>query len=137
MGLKTTKVKNWAGDIKIISNGNIGDLINYSLTDTVFSIDIDISYDEDIDHAIEVLNKEMPLRMIHCKDLLVAPKAAGVSELADSGVRIRIFATTPAEKQYAVSRDLLKVCKQILDDYKIEIPYNHLVVETVKSDSHD
>lgn len=132
IGLKTTKIRNWMGNIKIVSNKDISDLINYSLTDTVFSTTVDISYDADIDSVIELLNKEMPLRLSNNPDLLVAPKVAGVSELAASGVRLTIVTTTISEKQYAISRELLKIIKQILDENNIEIPYNQIVVTSKK-----
>ena len=53
IGLRTTRLVNAAGEIRIIRNGSISDLSNFSRTFSVAVALIDISYDEDIDKVIK------------------------------------------------------------------------------------
>jgi small conductance mechanosensitive channel len=65
LGLKTTKLRSETGEIKILSNRNIAEIINYSLEKTSDYIDIDLAYDNDentvnkmFDEVIVKLSKE-------------------------------------------------------------------------------
>ena len=49
LGLKTTKIKAYTGEIKIIANRNITEVINYSTMNAKCIIDINTSYENDIE----------------------------------------------------------------------------------------
>ena len=132
IGLKTTRVQNWKNDIKIFSNGNITESINYSLADSFAVIEFGISYGSDIQRTLELLEQELPKHMDKLPDLIDIPKVLGVTDLASSSVNIRVIAKTNPETQYAVERKLRQAIKELLDENGIEIPFPQVVVHDAK-----
>ncbi len=128
IGLKTTRIKNWKQDIKIISNGSITELMNYSIAHSMAVVEFGISYDSDIQKTTDILNEELPKFKNTNPDIVEAPVLLGVTDLADSSVNMRVICRTQPEKQYAVERSLRQRIKEILDENGIEIPFPQIVV---------
>lgn len=122
LGLKTTKIRNWQGQVKILSNSEVTNLINCSLNDTVFSTTFDISYQADVEKAIEVVNKELPIRLKNHDSLLDKPCCNGVSGLTSRSVTLNVVATAKNESHYQLTRDINTCIKGILQDYNIKFP---------------
>ena len=57
LGLKSTKIKANTGEIKIISNHLVADVINYSLSDSLAIVDIDIAYESNLEKVEKVFAK--------------------------------------------------------------------------------
>ncbi|MCR3905535.1 MAG: mechanosensitive ion channel family protein [Tenericutes bacterium] len=128
IGLKTTKLRNWKGDVKILSNGEISTLLNYSINPSTAIVDFGIAYQESAQRTIELLNEELPKLRANLPDIIEDPKVVGVINLNNSSVDMRVVAKTLNEKHYAVERELRKEIKRILDDNNIEIPFPQVVV---------
>lgn len=128
IGLKTTRIKNWKQDIKIIANGSIGDMTNFSKTQSIGIIEFGIAYKEDIQKVIELLNQELPKTKDVYSDIIEEPTVLGVTELANSSVNIRVIVKTNTEKHYAVERGIRQTIKEILDKNNIEIPFPQMVI---------
>ena len=128
VGLKTTKLKAYTGEIKFISNRNIDEVINHSLASSLAIIDIPIPYEVDINKVEKILNDKCLELSKQLKNLKGKIEILGVEDLADSSVKIRIQAETKPLKQYEVKRQILKEIKEELDKHKISIPYNQVVI---------
>lgn len=128
IGLKTTKIRNWKGDTKIVSNGQISTLINFSRNFSVALADFSIAYREDVQKTIDLLTVELPKIRPLFPVIIEDPIVLGVTELASSGVNMRVMAKTESEQHYAVERALRKRIKEILDENGIEIPFPQIVV---------
>lgn len=55
LGLKTTRIKSYTGDVKIISNRNITEVVNHTMVENNALIDIMVDYHTDLKLAREVL----------------------------------------------------------------------------------
>lgn len=132
IGLKSSKVKNWKQDIKIINNGNITELINYTLTPSTAIIEFGIGYKEDIQKTIDLLNAELPTFRLKFPVVLEDPQVLGVTELADSSVIIRVIVRTEIEKHYGIERAFRQRIKELLDLNDIEIPFPQIVLNQPK-----
>jgi len=128
IGLKTTRVRNWKGDVKIISNGEISSLINFSRNFSIAVAEFGIAYKEDVQKTIDLLKEELPKMRPEFPVIIEDPQVLGVIELASSGVNLRVIAKTLSEQHYAIERELRKRIKQILDENNIEIPFPQVVV---------
>jgi len=102
IGLKTTKVRNWRGEVKIFSNGSINIVSNFSMNPSIGIIDFGISYQEDAQRTIDLLKSELPKIKAFLPDIIEDPLVLGVVELADSSVNIRVIVKTITEKHYGV-----------------------------------
>lgn len=127
LGLKTTKIKGFSGEIKMLSNRNITEVINYSLEKSTSIVDVSISYDQDINKVEEVL---LSLNNIISKnkDIIGKIELLGVQELAASSVVYRFSVQTKPSKAAIVNRYLLKLVKETFDSNNIEIPYQKVVI---------
>ncbi|TNF06975.1 MAG: mechanosensitive ion channel family protein [Bacillota bacterium] len=128
IGLKTTKVRNWKGEVKIVNNGEISTLINYSINPSVAIVDFGIAYKEDIKKTTDILNLELPKMRLEFPNIIEDPKVIGVINLAGSSVDLRVIAKTVNEQHYAIERAIRQRIKEILNEHNIEIPFPQIVI---------
>ena len=122
LGLKTTKIRNWQGQVKIMANSDVTNLINCSLNNTVFSTTFDISYQADVEKAIELVNKELPIRLAGREEIIDMPRCNGVSTLSARSITLNVVATAKPESHYQLTRDINKAVKLILEENNIKFP---------------
>lgn len=127
--LRTTVVKNAAGDLYTVPNGSISDVINHSRSERTVFIEAPISYESDINNALAALRQAAETAEKEMDELNGVPEILGVSMLGESGVNIKLCAKCAPGDQFAVERELLKRLKYALDNAGIEIPYNHIVIQ--------
>lgn len=128
IGLRTTKIKTWTGELHILPNGNITEVTNFSLYNSMAVVDLSLSYDSDIKKVETVISevlKEMPNKY---EEIVKVPEILGVQNLAASDVVLRIAAETLPMKHFIVARALRKELKECLDRNGIEIPYPRMVM---------
>ncbi len=132
IGLKTTKVKNWKGEIRIMNNGDVTNLIQFSKELSVAVIDFGIAYHEDVQKTTEVLTLELPKIRNEFPEIVEDPKVLGVINLNNSSVDMRVICKTLNEQHYGVERAIRQRIKLILDEHGIEIPFPQVVVHQPK-----
>ena len=129
LGVRTTRIKAYTGEVKIIANRNISELTNYTLNENIFLIDIMVSYSDDIPKVKKVLtgicNKQE-------KGTDYKYEVLGVDDLGDSGVVIKVAITCPYEDRIALGRKFKEEVKLTFDKEGIEIPFPQVVVHNGK-----
>lgn len=130
LGLRTTKVKAYTGEIKCISNSSFTEVINYSLSNTELFLKLGVSYNTDIDKLEEVLEgvKDDILKVENVKDVTFL----GVDELSESAIIYIIQISCKSMTAIGVKRKVLKLIKQEFDKKGISIPYNTVDVNIRK-----
>ncbi len=128
MTLRVTTVRDFNGDLHIIPNGIIDKVTNKCRGDMRALVEVGISYEENIDHAISVLNDLCEKIKKENKNIVEGPNVLGVSKLGESDVVLSIVAKTTPMEQWAVERELRKRIKETFDQKGIEIPYPRRVV---------
>lgn len=134
LGLKTTRIRSYTGEVKILSNRNISEVINYSQMPSVALVDVSVAYEEDYSKVEKVLNNlfqdiKKNNRIPFLKNDI---KVLGIEELSGSAVIIRIMAETESCKQYDVQRLIMKEIKEKFDKANIKIPYPQIEVHNGK-----
>jgi len=132
LGMKTTRIKAFTGEILIIPNHLITEVINYSHSKSLAIVDVSISYESDIDKAISVLNKMAENISKDMESLTGNIEVLGVQNLGSSSVDIRIIAETRPLENFGVEREIRKQAKLALDKNKISIPYPQVVIHDGK-----
>jgi len=128
IGLRITKIRNYTGDLYIIPNSEIRKVTNHTRGAKAAIVDISVAYEENIDRVTNILNSLCKACADEMKDIVEGPTVLGITELADSGIVMRIFAKTTAGKQGEIEREIRKRIKVTFEQEGIEIPYNKLVV---------
>lgn len=111
IGLRTTKVKSWTGEIHTLPNGSIVQVTNYSVSNSVAFVDVSISYEADIakaEQVIEELLEELPAQY---EQMVTTPQLLGVQTLAASEVILRVIAEVEPMQHAVIARALRKEIK--------------------------
>jgi moderate conductance mechanosensitive channel len=123
IGLRTTKITAYGGEIHILPNGSITQVINYSINNSLAIIDVRIGYEVDINQAETLLEEFLTTLPIGYGGLIARPTLVGVQDLAVSEIVFRVTAETEPVMQWAFARKFRKDLKVFLDKHGIEIPY--------------
>lgn len=132
MGIRTTKIEDAGGDIKVINNSDIRTLINMTSKLSTAICDVSISYFDDIERVEKVLNENLKKIKEKYKSIVNGPTYVGVQSLSDSGVVLRIIAECNEMMRYQVQRDINREIKIIFDQNNITIPFPHIVIHETK-----
>jgi small conductance mechanosensitive channel len=132
LGLKTTKLQAYTGEVKIISNRNITELINYSVDKTLAVVDLAVSYESKIEKVEKILLVAAATMKEKIDNLAGDIELLGVQELSDSAVIFRIVAKCKPAKHFEVERQLKKEFKNVLDKNGVKIPYTQIEVHNEK-----
>jgi len=131
INLRRTILRDMDGITHVVPNGEIRIASNYTKQWSRVNLNISVSYNTDLDHAIKVINrvgKEMAEDPVWAPDLISAPQALRVDKLGDSGIDIKILGDTKPVKQWAVMGELRLRLKKAFDEEGIEIPWPHTKV---------
>ena len=134
IGLRTTKVSAYGGEIHILPNGNISEVINFSISNSLAIIDIRVAYETDILRAENLIEQFIGSLSVGYEELISPPTLVGIQDLAASEVVFRVTAETEPVMQWAFARKFRKDLKLFLDEHDIEIPYPRLVTYQRKSE---
>lgn len=132
-GLKTTKIMSVDGEVKIVANRNISEIINLSQKKASNLILAPTAYEEKVEKVEAILNELV--EEIRTWDTMDKEKTEyiGVVELNSSSVDygIRIYCSPGKVWQYR--RDILRLIKMKYDENDIKIPYDQVEVHNAKS----
>jgi small conductance mechanosensitive channel len=129
LGLRTTIIQNWLGERKIINNGKIGSIINFSRNDSIAIIDFGVAYSTDLE-KLSTLMVEFEEEMLNKYEILTErPQFLGVTELADSSINVRLIAKAQNMQHFQVERNIRKDVVAFLTKHNISIPFPHVVVK--------
>ena len=135
IGMRTTNIREFDGGLFIIHNGKIDRLTNYSKGHIKATVDIGISYEEDISKVTDILNDI-------CKELFesheelfkTCPEVIGVTDMGPMAMNIRISCDEDAASKFKAETVLRQRIKEVFSEKGIEIPYNKSIIYTRESD---
>ncbi len=132
LSLRSTRLKSLTGEVKIIANRNISEVINYSLGSVLAKVIISVSYEDDINKTEKVLNNVIEKLNSEIEEIQTPITVAGVDSLSSSSVDFLLTAGVSAKNEYIVKRKILKEVKLALDKNNIKIPYPQVEVHYEK-----
>ena len=129
--LRYVRLRDYDGNVHIVSNGLITTVTNMSRGFAQSVADVGVAYREDTDEAIGVMREvgaEMRADPLFGPKILDDLDVAGVDKWADSAVILRCrFKVRPLE-QWNVRREFLRRLKKAFDARGIEIPFPHVTI---------
>jgi small conductance mechanosensitive channel len=128
LGMQSTKIKSLTGEVKIISNGNITEVINHSKFPNTVFIDIPVSYESDLNKVEKVLKdvcEEINKTVVYLTSDL---EILGIESLGDDSIIYRLSANVGPMQGPIFKRTVYKSVKEYFDKNNITIPYKQLVV---------
>ena len=127
IGIRTTCITDPGGNVKIINNSNMKDILNRSDNNSRSICDIQIPYETDL----PAFEAKLPAMLenvyrAHTDKMKTAPVYLGVQELGESGVTLRFAAEVDESDIYAVQRILNRDLFVAFRKAGVEVPYPQL-----------
>lgn len=123
VGIRTTVITDFTGDIHSIANGSITGVTNHSRNDIRFMIDVNVSYEEDIETTMDVIKCTCEDFKNKNEESINEPiEVPGVIALGASSVTIRVVGKAKPLSQWKMENELRKEIKLALDKNKILMP---------------
>lgn len=128
IGIRTTKLLDAAGNIKIMNHSDIKNIVNLSREPSLAVVDVDFPYDVPIEYIEKLFDEKFAGLKEKIPGIITGPFYKGVTEYKDSNVTVKIVATCLEEDRFQVQRDLLREYRAIITAEGIDISYPHVVI---------
>ena len=128
INLRITTLRDLAGRVIIIPNGEVKTVVNFTREYAQALLDIGVAYKENVDKVMDVIKaigKEMQEDAYFGRLILGELEMLGVDDFGDSQVTIKFRIKTLPIKQWEVSREFRRRLKNRFDELGIEIPFPH------------
>ena len=129
IGLRTTTIRSFSGEINILPNSQIDRVTNYSVGNMRVMIDVGVDYEESPGKIINILDGLCDKISQEKNEIITeGPDVLGVQDFASSSMVIRIWAMVRPMEQWQIERYIRKRIKERFDELDIRIPYQHVVL---------
>ncbi|MGI2328440.1 mechanosensitive ion channel family protein [Planococcus sp. YIM B11945] len=128
IGLRTTKVKGVGGEMFIFPNGNITDVVNFSINNSIAVVDVNVAYNADINKVESLIQGFLGTLQDKYEQIIKPPEFLGVQSLTPTEMVVRIVAETLPMQHFAVARGMRRDLKEFLDENNIEVPLPQMVM---------
>ncbi len=125
LNLRITQLRDAEGRLITIPNSEIKVVANLSSRWSRADLTIPVAYQNNIDHALELLNKvgmEMNQDSYWKRLILAPPEVLGIDNFGDRGLMIRVWIKTLPLKQWDVGREFRRRLKITFDQAGFTIP---------------
>lgn len=128
IGVRTTKINDGSGNILVMRNSGISNVVNMTKEHSYAAVEVGIEYGESLERVENVLAKELPNIKKRLPAIIDGPFYKGVTMLADNSVNIKIVAECAEKDRVPLTNDLNREMKLMFDKYDISIPYPQVVI---------
>jgi small conductance mechanosensitive channel len=131
VNLRMTILRDLAGNVHFIRNGQIGTVTNMTKEFSRYVFEVGVAYREDVDEVMEVIrevDEGMRGDPEYSGDILEPIEILGLDKFADSAVVIKARTKTKTMQQWRVGREFNRRLKKAFDERNIEIPFPHSTV---------
>lgn len=128
IGIRTTKLIDAGGNVKIVNNSDIRSIVNQTKELSLAKCSVGISYGDRIERVEKIIADNLPKIKEKIPAIVEGPFYKGVSELAESSVNLLFVAKCREEDIYQVQRDLNREIKIVFDDNNVNIPFPQVTV---------
>ena len=115
IGLRTTKIVSFTGEVHIIPNGGITTVTNFSMANSRAVVDIPMKGEERLGEAMRLVKeavRDLPERNTN---VLTVPEVVGIQSMTTSEYVIRVVAECLPNMNNAVQRDIQMDVKEALE----------------------
>jgi small conductance mechanosensitive channel len=128
MTVRTIRLRVFDGALHIFPYSEAQVIHNLTKTFSYYVFDLTISYDSDVDRAVQIMRKtgeELAREPQFAGKILEPIEVVGVDGFAESGVKLKARIKTRPIEQWTVGREYNRRIKPAFDQAGITIPYPH------------
>lgn len=135
IGVRTTKLIDAGGNVKIVNNSDIRSIINQSKELSIAKCVVSTKYDDRIESIEAVIADNIGQIKAKIPAIVEGPFYKGVAELGANSVDLLFVAKCKEEDIYQVQRDLNREIKILFDNNNIGIPFPQIVIHKGEDDA--
>lgn len=106
IGLRTTKLVSWQGEVHIIPNGAIASVTNYSMSNSLAVVDIPMKADLSLDESVHLVKKSLVGIEERDLNIVKVPDVLGIQSMSTSEYVVRIVAECMPNSRASVERQI-------------------------------
>lgn len=128
IGLRSTKLMDWAGNIKGVNNSQITTVTNLSREATSIVTNFVVDRNEDLEHVEAVIAANLAKIEKKVPKIIGKISYIGVSNLKENGIELAFSMSCDENNRYQVNRDMNRELLLIMRENNIKVPFNVLAV---------
>lgn len=130
IGLRTTKIKSFTGEVSILPNGTIAQVINYSVRNSIAIVDVTVSIEKDLEEVEKHIKSYLSTLKNKDENIMKEPMLLGVQNMTATDVILRITAETKPMKHFDVARRIRGELRTYLFGQGIDIPQPEMITKS-------
>ncbi|MFA5261886.1 MAG: mechanosensitive ion channel family protein [Candidatus Omnitrophota bacterium] len=132
--IRTTRLRHLNGQLFILRNGQINEIVNYSKKYIYAVVEVGVAYESDLNRVYATLEETGKILKAENPNVLEPTLVSGLKKFGESELTIRTITKVKPGTHLTVSCDLRKRIKEAFDRNNIEIPYARRVL-IIKNDA--
>lgn len=128
VGLKTTKLQDFGGNIKSITNSSITTVVNMSRLRSVATVKLSVSYNEDVERVEALIIKEIEALKTKVPNIIDGPWYKGIDSVSASSIDFLVVAFCNEDNRFQVTRDLNREFYLMFKKNDVIIPYSQITI---------
>ena len=140
IGIRTTKIVDWTGHVKIINNSKITSVLNESKNETYAVCNIDIDYGEDLVRVEKIIRDNLEAIASRIPNVKGKINYNGVSSLKESSMSLLFTVKCETPNLYPIQRAMNREFKLLFDENNIKIPFPQITISdrsNINNDEHN
>lgn len=128
IGLRSTRIRSFTGELTILPNGTMNEIVNFSVNNSLAVFDITVSSEENLEDVEALIKPYLETLMNKYDDLIKSPEILGVEAVSAGEAKIKIAAETLPNHHVKVSRMLRRDLKDYLDSNGVKVPMPRMIM---------
>jgi len=125
VGLRVTRLRDATGMIWYVRNGEVLRVGNKSQGWSQIMLDVQVAYDQDLDHAREVVDTvvaQVAADPEYTEKIVDIPTVVGIEQVTGSAVTLRVLGTCMTNENFAIQREIRQRLKGAFDAAGVRMP---------------
>lgn len=121
VGVRSTKLEGRGGNIKIISNRDIKNVVNMTRKNSWYPLEVSVSSDHALDQVESMFEESLPRIGAAIPEILSGPFYRGVVSIGGGKLTLSIIAECSEENYFKVQRSLNRAIQELFEEHDIKI----------------
>lgn len=132
IGIRSTRLLDDAGNIKIINNSDISDIVNLSRELSLAVVECEFPYDVPLEFVENLIKDNLETMKEKIPAIIEGPFYKGVTAYYDSNVAVKLVARCHESNRYQVQRDLLREYRILFVKNGFDLSFQQVVINEAK-----
>ena len=123
MSIRTTTIRNFNGNVFIIPNGEIRNIINMSRGFKRAIVNVPCPYDENTERLVDMIREEMEIAATEIEGIDTVPDVMSIVSFEQNSLTVQVAVPCPVGQHWRVERDIRSRIKARFDREGIIMPH--------------